>query len=678
VLYSAQGGGESFGYYASFGGDNTQGTVPGNFLNHRTGRVNFNWIASPKLSLDAGIGLIRADDRLPQGDQSAYGWLINQGFGSPLSVTTTASGSLAGGWLNPALSIESVSAINTEDNTIRATPSVQLHYTPIPWLTNRLTLGSDLTRTSATQMYPKNTRGWYSTTLNTGVVTRSELNSTLHTVDYLGNINQHFGRNGMISSDLSFGTQWINSVSESLTGSGTGLLTNSANVVSLAVTKTAAQGYAQSKSLGYFGQEQIGFNDRLFFQLGARVDRNSAFGSRVKSTFLPKAGISWVISQEPIWQAHVPSLVSTFRLRGAYGTTGRSPSAVAALATYISANYVTDALTVQPGVAPGSPGNPDIKPERGVEYEAGFDAGFFHDRVGLELTYFAKLSKDLLLPLPFAPSAGFSVNPLVNIGEVTNKGLELALRATPVDRKRFGWDAGFNLNTLANKIVSMGSVTPFVSADNQCFKPGYEIAAWCVRRVLVVDMTRGVTTVSDTAEFSGGQLPKYEANVNSTLRIFETLRLYAQFDGKFDYHVYNLSRDFRDRAFQNSAEAALPAGQGGYSGFERQRRLGPFVSNTSGASVGAALVRSPYIVAGDFVRFRELSATWTLPSSITRRMRVAGSSLSVGGKNLALWTKYDGYDPEVIGVQDPTTPYLADVYTTPQTRRFFTRLNLQF
>ena len=679
VLYSAQGGGESFGYYASFGGDNTQGTVPGNFLNHRTGRVNFNWIASPTLTVEAGIGLVRADDRLPQGDQSAYGYMINAGFGTPLSVTSTVDGALAGGWLNPALTKQSASAINTEDNTLRATPSVTMRYTPISWLSNRLTMGGDLTRTSAVQMFPKNSFNWYSTLLNTGTVARTEQNTTVYTIDYLGNVNQRIrtSRLGAISSDLSFGTQWINSTNESLSGSGTGLLTNSSNLVSSAVTTAAGQGYSQSKSMGYFAQEQVGFSDRLFLQFGARVDRNSAFGSEVGSFFLPKAGVSWVLSEQSLWRNSVPDWFSTFRLRAAYGTTGRSPSSTAGLQTFVRANYLTEALVVQPGVAPGSPGNPDIKPERGIEYESGFDAGFFGDRVGIELTYFSKISKDLLLPQPLAPSSGFASSPLVNIGEVTNKGLEVSLRATPVQRRRFGWDAGVNLNTLANKIVSMGSITPFVSADNQCFKPGYQVAAWCVRRVLSVDTLTNVATVSDTAEYAGGQLPRYEASANSTIRIFESLRLYAQVDGKFDYHVYNLSRDFRDRSFSNSEGAVKTAAEGGFSRHERLLRTGPFVSK-SGATVGAALVRSPYIVPGDFVRFRELSATYTLPASVTQRLRVAGSSISIGGKNLALWTKYDGYDPEVIGVQDPTTPYLADVYTTPQTRRFFARLNLQF
>ncbi|MGH7712935.1 MAG: hypothetical protein ACREOG_16715, partial [Gemmatimonadaceae bacterium] len=162
------------------------------------------------------------------------------------------------------------------------------------------------------------------------------------------------------------------------------------------------------------------------------------------------------------------------------------------------------------------------------------------------------------------------------------------------------------------------------------------------------------------------------------LTLFRNVRLYALIDGKADYHLYNLTRDFRDRSLANSAEANLPAGQGGYSTRERLRRYGPFFAATSGASVGTALVRDPYIVEGDYVRFRELSLTWSLPASLVQRGRLAGASISLGGRNLALWSKYDGWDPEVIGVVDAGTPFNGDVFTLPQTRRVFARLNLQF
>jgi TonB-linked SusC/RagA family outer membrane protein len=676
LLYSGQGGAESYGYFVSLGAQEEEGTNEGSILKHRNGRVNFNWLATPTLRLDVNVALLRADERLPQGDQSAYGYLINGGFGSALTVREGQNGELTGGLLNNNLSIEAISAIQTRSLTYRTIPSVQVQYTPFSWFNNRLTVGGDLVRRHGSQFFPKNDRNWYSALANTGAVAVTEADVNQYTVDYLGNINTRFGRDGWLSSDLSFGSQWINTVNSAVGASGQGLLVNANNVISATTTSSASEDFVETRSWGLLAQEQIGFNDRLFLQLGARVDRHSAFGDDAGTIFLPKGGVSWVLSEEPFWRG-IASAIPTFRLRAAYGTTGRSPSGIQALRTFQRANFITDQGVVQPGVAPGNPGNENLEPERGTEFEAGFDASVLRDRVGIELTYFDKRSKDLLFPLPLPPSSGFASNPLVNIGEVTNKGLELSIRATPVDLPNVRWDATFNMNTLDNEIVSMGNITPFVSANNQCFKPGIEVAGWCVPRVLSVDTDAGRAVVSDTAEFVGGQLPKRAGSVNTTLTLFRNLRVYAQLDGKFDYHVYNLTKDFRDRSLRNSREVTLTAEEGGYSDHERVRRLGPFATQ-SGTAVGTSLVRDPYIVPGDFVRFRELSVTWSLPSSIASRFAMSGASISVGGRNLGLWTDYDGLDPEVIGTIDNTTPYLADVFTTPQARRLFARLSVQF
>jgi TonB-linked SusC/RagA family outer membrane protein len=678
VNYSVQGGGENAGYFGSFSASNERGTSRQSFLNHRTGRMSVNLVASPRLTIDGSIGVVRSADRLPQGDQSAYGYLLGGDLGSPLTVTIGRDGALAGGWFNNNLNVHAISSITTEDNTLRATPSVQMRYAPVPWFTNRVTVGADVARTRLSQMFPRNDSSWYTSIANTGSVSVTDANTTIYTLDYLGNVNHRFGR-GDVSTDLSFGSQWINTVNAAVIASGQGLLTNSNNLVSAATTTVAAETYGQTKSLGFLAQGQLGLRDRLYLQLGARLDRNSAFGSRTGSFFLPKAGASWVVSQEPFWRG-VSSFIPTLRLRAAYGTTGRSPSAVASLQTYSRANYLTDLGAVLPGVAPGSPGNSDLRPERGTEFEAGVDAGFFHDRAGVEITYFNKTSKDLLLTQPIAPSSGFATSPLVNVGEVRNAGLEVSLRATPIDARSVNLDAALSVNTLHNEIVSMGDITPFVSGNNQCFKPGVEIAAWCVPRVLDVDTVLHRSIVSDTAQVAGGQLPKFAASFASTLTLFRDLKVYAQIDGKFNYSVYNLTRDLRDRVVQpsNSADVNLPAERGGYSAYERQRRLGPFYAETSGASVGAALVRGPYIVPGDFVRLRELAVTVAIPSGWSRRLGIESSSIAVGGRNLALWTRYDGWDPEVIGVIDPATPFLGDVFTTPQARRVFARLSVSY
>ena len=139
--------------------------------------------------------------------------------------------------------------------------------------------------------------------------------------------------------------------------------------------------------------------------------------------------------------------------------------------------------------------------------------------------------------------------------------------------------------------------------------------------------------VSGTAEVAGGQLPKFAGSLATTLTLFRGLRIFAQLDGKFDYSLYNLRRDIRDRTVlpPNSADVNLSAVEGGYSEYERQRRLGPFYTN-AGSSVGVALVRGPYIVPGDFVRLRELAVTWSIPAQLSQRVHLSGSSFSVGGR----------------------------------------------
>jgi hypothetical protein len=126
----------------------------------------------------------------------------------------------------------------------------------------------------------------------------------------------------------------------------------------------------------------------------------------------------------------------------------------------------------------------------------------------------------------------------------------------------------------------------------------------------------------------------------------------------------------------------LPPDAGGYSTRERLRRLGPYVSERTGAPVGAANVKEPYLQPGDNVRFREFTATLTLPTSLVRSVRAAGAAITVGGRNLGLWSDYEGDDPDVLGTGAQATGvnqlFNADVFTTPPPRRWFARLSLQF
>jgi TonB-dependent starch-binding outer membrane protein SusC len=336
---------------------------------------------------------------------------------------------------------------------------------------------------------------------------------------------------------------------------------------------------------------------------------------------------------------------------------------------------------VELGVSPGAPGNADLKPERGKEFEAGFDAGFLDDRLGLEITYFNKKSTDLIVDVPTAPSSGFGAS-IANIGEVQNTGFEFLLRASPLRGRAVSWDASFNGSTLHNEILELGTVGTFIN-NFRAFTQGQQIAAFWANRVRSVDVATGRATVSDTAEFIGNQLPTFQASLTNTVTLFRNLRVYGLLEAKTGYYTYNVNQENRDRSRLNSFEVVNPVDRGGYSAEERIRRLGPYVNERTGAAVGVANVKEPYMQKGDHLRLREVSVTYLLPSSLLRVGRVSGASITVGGRNLGLWkSDYEGDDPDVLGLGTTSSGlnqlFAADVFTTPPNRRFIARLNFQF
>jgi len=679
--YSGQGGGDSFGYFVSAGADNETGTAPSNSYQRRTGRAHINWVTTPTLGIDANIGLSRNDYRLPQGDDANYGYLTQQyALSNIFGVTVGPNGQRSGGLSTPVAGLE---AIQNELTTVRYTPSAQVHYSPMAWFTNRLTVGADLSSTHGVTFFPKNNQNWYQGDQANGYVEDVQEPVNIYTVDYLGNIHSTLGHDGQIASDLSFGSQYINTVDTYLAGVGIGLAANSANLVSSAASNEAHETYSQIKSLGLLGQEQISFGQTLYLQAGARVDRNSAFGQAFGSLFLPKFSASFVVSQTDWWARLVPA-VSTLRLRAAYGTTGRSPTPGASLRTYAPFPYVTPTGGVGPGVIQASPGNPNLKPEKGTEFETGFDAGFFHERAGVEITFFDKRTSDLLLQQPLAPSLAYTINPFVNAGRVDNRGLEFTLHGTPYEHGNQRWDMALTGSTLKNRLLSLGNVTianrSEISPDLTLrYVTGKPLSSWYSSKITAIDTVNGFATVTPTPVFAGPQFPTFTANLSNTISLFKNLQLYALVTHQQGGKIINVTPLYRDLTGA-SAGINLPANQGGYSTSELIAHFGPF-KTPSGAAVPLVLDR--YLQPTDFVRLQEVSAIIGLPDAVTHQLRAAGGSLVIGGRNLHLWKKksFTGDDPEVLSntTTTGTLQYVTtEEFTVPQPRRWLVRLNLTF
>lgn len=677
VNWNARGGGQNYGYNLSYGSDNTSGTLPNNRYNRYNVRTNVNYVANSKLNVDVGLGLTQSTTDLPDNDNNVFGWLGGGLLGSPLTRTDAANAaSQRDGWYSQR-HYNAINSIARRLLTKRVTTSVTANYTPTSWFSNRVTAGMDYASDDQSNFFPKNDSLWYGGQTDGGSNALTARSAERYTMDYLGNMKKGWGANW--ETNLSFGLQVISTRNANTQATGIGFVTNSNKSVGSAAITTGGGGFTEQRQFGYLSQLQIGNQNKRFLQVGVRIDKNSSFGTAAPAFVLPKIGGSWAISEEDFFQP-LAGIVNTLRLRAAFGTTGRSPNPGDALTTLVSSAYNIAGTTLA-GAIPGNPGNGDLKPERGSEFEAGLDAGFFDNRVSAELTYFNKTTKDLILAQPIPPSLGFNANPLANIGSVLNRGVELALNINAINKQNVRWDVRAGANTLHNELTSLGNVVPFPLGGVGRTIVGQQLGVPVSKRIENINTTTNVVTVSDTLAPMGNLFPTLEWNLTNTVTLFKNVRLNALLDAKRDFIVMNNTAFFRETQLISSNLRVDPTA---LSATERLRRYGnptsgqpAFVTN-KGNSATVNDVRDAYLERGDFVRLREVSATYTLPRSLTTKMNgiIDGASVTFAMQNLKLWSDYSGADPEV---NSQTGAFSReDFLTLPNARKSVLRFNLTF
>lgn len=683
LSWNGKGGGQNYSFFISGTYDDNGGTLPNNQFTRYNGRANFQITPSEEWRVDVNVGFIRSKAVLPDNDNNIYGYLGGGLLGTPLTRDSTGAAS-SDGWFGFARQVAAISAITNSQLTNRGIFGVVTNYQPTTWFTNRLTLGADLIRDELTRFFPKNSVGQYAAALNNGSNTQTRLGFERYTLDYLGDIRGTWGASSQWETHVSFGAQTISTRNESLGATGQGFVVNSNNTVGSASSSSGTQGYAEQTQFGLFGQLQASYKNKLIFTLAERIDKFSSFGRPDDAFYLPKVGVSYVLSDESWFR--LPA-VSNMRLRASWGQTGRSPGAGAALTTYASAPYAISSSSSAAGAVPLNPGNNNLKAERGEEYEMGADFGILKDRVNFELTYFNKQSKDLLLVVPLPPSLGFGANPFKNIGAVENSGFEFAVNAQMVRNANFAWDLRYTMNTLDNKVTDLGGVSPFFVGNVGQVKTGLPIGAQVSKKILRYSYGAGLPdSVFVDSAFSqiNKPLPGFEASLFNSFRIGKYVTVTASIDTKRDFGIYNLTDYFRETQLVRSNRRLDTLV---LSKVERLRRYG--------ASTGAAFrvlppgatapigtetvgnVREAFIQSGDFVRFRELAVAIQLPPSWARKIRAQTGSFTVAANNIALWTDYQGADPEVItnvASQFDRTDFL----TMPTPKRVTFRFNLTY
>ena len=632
-------------------------------------RTNVNAALGAKADVQATVGLVIHDARLPQNDNNVTGMLPSGLFGKGFEGTRAGYGS-EWGFSLPG----EVFAILVNQNITRATGGLNATWRPTNRITARALVGIDHT-SRVDELLQRRDEGPAFSTFRRGRRTDNRFNIDQITADLQG--AGTFVMGPRFTGKTAVGVQFLRDYFYGVNASGNEL-TPGGETTGAGALQSTSETTVESVTLGAYIEQVIGWEDRRFFTAAVRLDDNSAFGKDFNAVVYPKLQASWVLSEESFYPQGL--LPQGLRLRAAYGQAGQQPGTTDAI-TFLTPQTAAIAGTSTPGLIVGALGNTELKPERSTEIELGFDADFAGRRAHLEFTYYNKKSDDALISRQIAPSLGGPASRWENIGSVRNSGIEGALTYAANVTPSIGLDVSLIGSYNTNELLTLGEgVSPIISGE-QRHVPGYPLFGYWDRPLLGYDDRDGdgiieynadplltEVFVGDTAEFLGYSIPRTGLGLNLGVTLFNNrLRIGGLLDYRAGFKQFNLTEYFRctSSAANNCRGINDPDAP-----LDEQARA------VAGRTPALGVTRAGYFEEADFLKLRELAFTFFAPDPWARSFGASRLSFTITGRNLLTSTNYTGVDPELnqLGQSDFTRDFL----TQPPVTYWTFRLQLGF
>ena len=655
---SVRGGQGQMSYYLSGFYNNTDGTLQNSSTQAKGFRANFGFRPLDKVSLNLNTSYTRRNTSwVPDGD-SAEGFLLNVTRGPQNSFKGTDCTDAGVACLDNA-------EIFATQNTTKADhfiTGVTLSYSPGTWLTNRLTFGFDYDEVVNQNLMP-----FGFSTHPTGVMYWNNWVHKLLTVDYVSTLNHNLSPS--FSSAFSLGGQFYDDRVESLDVTAQDFAgPGQPTIVSAATREVTGDERERVVNAGFFVQEVLGWKDRAFLTGGLRVDGNSAFGRGFGLQPYPKVSASYILSDHSFWPK---SLIQTFKLRAAVGESGKAPGAFDAERTWdpIAGN------DGQPGFTPAQIGDANLGPERTWEYEAGFEAGALHNRLGVDFTAFQQRTSDALIQVTAPPSDGFLNTQLENVGKLRNAGVEVSVHGTMIQRANVQWTARVDYSSNHDKAVDLGGQIITVRSTARTYvEQGYPIPSYFGKKVM--NPNAYADPIIKDNQFLGGEYPTQIIALNTSVQLFN--RLTASATGAWELGAYLMNAV----GYQNARKGTW------YGCYAVQAKMRAYAAGDANAlndvtalqrvkcSQTSGVYDYDYWIEPDnYFRLHDVTLTYQLPH--WQFLGARSASLTLSGQNLLTVTKYDGTDPQVSDLRDSSMAR-RDYYVFPEPRTFLLSLHVSF
>jgi len=421
------------------------------------------------------------------------------------------------------------------------------------------------------------------------------------------------------------------------------------------------QGFnTEFRILSYFGQVNYNYDDRYILTLTGRYDGSSRFGADQRWGFFPSGAVAWRIANEDFFNVDA---VDDLKVRVSYGLTGNSDfrPRTDPLRNFRPRGLydVSGSYEGQVGFRPDQLANPRLTWEEKREVNVAVDYSLWSGRLSGSLDFYRSNTDDLLLNRPLPTSSGYG-SITENVGRVRNQGVEFSVRTVNIQTEDFRWSTRANFSVSQNTVKELSQgVDALNSGSTLPVAVGQPLEAWKVPiwagvnpadgRPMYYDADGNITYDPGEADdkfFDGGE--EDVVGGFGTRIGYKGLSLDAFFD--FSYGGTSLPNT------QRTWTAPFGEGLLGEIDERRWRQEGDIASwprATPFASFDDALdpdaLTSLWLYSNNYVRLKNISLSYRIPSSLAETLRLRGARVYVSGINLVTWSSYLGIDPEVSG-----------------------------
>lgn len=426
-----------------------------------------------------------------------------------------------------------------------------------------------------------------------------------------------------------------------------------------------------------FARVLYNVDEKYLFSATLRRDGSSNFGANNRFGVFPSASAGWVVSKEDFMERF--ERVSFLKVRASWGVNGSDRIAplsyVARVQNTFTYSFGADDQVLNTGTALAAPANPNVKWEESEQIDIGFELGLFNDKVSVEADVYRKTTKDLLMEENIPGYIGATNNPISNLGEIRNQGIEVSVgyRTSGTD-----WDAGARLNYthFKNEVISVAGDAGFLNGWS-----------WPVRNTPITRMTEGYAVghfvgyqtdgifQSQNEVFSHinsdgdllqpnaqpGDIRFVDVNGDGVINSDDITNI----GNPWPKHIFGLSGNAKYKGLFVNVVLGAQLGHDIYRTYERSdvtftNYQSFWLDRWTPASPSEDLPRLTstdpnnnqrpsdfYVEKGNFLRLRNLQIGWYLPERWLEKANMQEVKVFLTGNNLLTFTKYRGFDPDI-------------------------------